>query len=158
MKYQAKLSPFVASSLPYLFVAVLLLSFVYPLSGGGIWDAIRSPYDNKVYSPGDFKEPLAIVAKDFEGGSAGVPKIVARKTYFAYLADAAQPPLPYTDYDGLVRYCLLNDAEYLLLEHHLLSSFPFITRFEKGETPDFQLLSKVDGITGRVELYQFKPK
>jgi 4-amino-4-deoxy-L-arabinose transferase-like glycosyltransferase len=58
--------------------------------------------------------------------------IVTRKSYLAYYADFKKLPLPYTTYENLIKYCQLNNADYLYLKYKLLKNFPFMERFEKN--------------------------
>lgn len=144
--------PFLERGLPFLFLVVSLACFVSPF-----WKSIQSPSSNREYSPEDFKEPLAIIKKENETNQPKTTKIAARKWYFSYMADAANIALPYTDYDGLVRYCYLNGVDYLFLQYQDIEEYPFLERFKKSETPDFHLLYASDNsVENHIELYRLK--
>jgi 4-amino-4-deoxy-L-arabinose transferase-like glycosyltransferase len=149
----ARRFPFLEKGLPFLFLVILLACFVSPF-----WKSIQSPTSNREYSPDDFKEPLAIIQKENETNQAKTRRIAARKGYFTYMTNATQVPLPYTDYEGLVRYCNLNEVDYIFLEYKVIREYPFLERFRKGETPDFQRLYAAGNSSfgSTIELYRFK--
>ncbi len=150
--YYAGRFPFLKKGLPFLFLVVLLVCFVSPF-----WKSIQSPTSNREYSPEDFKEPLAIIKKENETNQSKTTRIAVRKGYFTYMADTTPIPLPYTDYDGLVRYCYLNGVDYIFLEYNVIREYPFLERFKKRETPDFQLLYASDNsVENHIELYRLK--
>jgi len=132
---------------------VLLVSFwARPL-----WSSLRSPDSGREFSPRDVAGPLAAIRQDVEANLHRRPRIAARTNYFSYLADAANVALPHTDYRGLVRYCELNDIDYVFLEHRRLSAFPFLGNFLQRDTPRFQrVYAGNDSGASPVELYRFE--
>jgi hypothetical protein len=92
-----------------------------------------------------------------ESGLPDSPKIAGRKQYIAYYAGGTPVPLPYTDYDGLVRYLHSNEVTYLYLERAQLGSYPFLTTFDQRAPADFALLDRQVDAAGRVsELYRVR--
>ena len=132
---------------------VLLVSFwARPL-----WSSLRSPDSGREFSPRDVAGPLVAIRQDVEANLHRRPRIAARTNYFSYLADAANVALPHTDYRGLVRYCELNDIDYVFLEHRRLSAFPFLGNFRQSDTPRFQrVYTGNDSGASPVELYRFE--
>jgi len=120
---------------------------------------LKPAWSNWEYSPVYLQEPIRIV-KEIGREAQLETRIVARKSYLGYFADAKTVALPYTDYEGLVRYCELNNIDLLFLQHRLLASHPFLEKFTKGNPPlDFTLLHReVDGSGRRIELYSFERK
>lgn len=65
--------------------------------------------------------------------------------------------MPYTDYAGLVKYCDLNQVDFVFLEHRKIKKFPFLKAFLKEHVPlEFSLLYKgADALGYNIELYRF---
>ena len=141
---------FNSKNLSLTFVAVLLVCVANP-----VWQGMHPPDFNYDYNINDLKEPLAVIhsGKNHNDGSLS---IVARKAFLAYYANATAYFLPYTDYAGLVRYCDLNDVDYVYLQHNLVYKFPFADRFKNIDTPDFELVYSNNKIQGLIQLFKFK--
>jgi hypothetical protein len=65
--------------------------------------------------------------------------------------------LPYTNYEGLVKYCQLNHVDFLYLKHSLVKKYPFFQAFmQEIPPPHFDLLYRaIDTHRGNIELYSF---
>ena len=85
----------------------------------------------------------------------GTPKVAARKQYLAYFAGGSPVPLPYADYDGLIRYLAANEVNYLYLERWQIESYPFMRTFDRRASADITLLDRQADGQGRIsELYR----
>jgi len=143
---------FHANSLAYALLALLLMCSARP-----IWRSIHTATPNWDYSQNDFKEPLAIMQRERETMHDSKPRVAARKSYFTYMADVENVAMPYTGYDGLVRYFSLNTIDFLFLESRNLKGFPFLEAFGKADSADFErLYTGKDSFGGSIELYRFK--
>ena len=109
------------------------------------------------YDPNDFKEPVKIARQIATNDYQHSFNVSARKMYFAYFAGGLQIPIPYTTYQGLVKYCELNKIDFVFLQHRLISGYPFLSDFiNKRKQADFSLLySSIDRWGGKIELYRF---
>lgn len=115
---------------------------------------------NTEYHPDDFAEPVEIVQSLTRGEDP--PVIVTRKSYFAYFAGGGHERLhlPYTDYEGLVRFNRTNEVDFLFLRHNgLIRDRPLMSAFTGEEPPPhFELLYRGVGSLGeKMELYRFLP-
>lgn len=92
---------------------------------------------------------------DLESDGGGL-RVVARKIYLSVFSGNEWESVPYGTYDQLVEYCQGNAADYLFLEHHLLSGYPFLERFEPGSSfEDFELIHEEEGVQGGLlQLYR----
>ena len=108
--------------------------------------------------PIELKEPVAIVKKIAENDLLRSPIIAAERAYLSYLTDGRQLYVPYADYEALVKYCQLNNIDFLYLKHSRVNKYPFFKTFSQNSPPsDFVLLySGVDAYGGKIELYRFR--
>ena len=147
----ARMFPSPRMSLTLFLAMMLLVSFAYPT-----WLSVRSPSSNDGYSPNELAEVVMVIQREVASSRDVAPKIAARNVYLSYFAGGISVDLAYTDYDGLVRYCRLNDVDYVFLEYNRGWGRPFHERFKRRETPDFQLLYAREAEFGNsVELYRF---
>lgn len=128
----------------------------YPLLHG----LLRPLSINKEYNPSDLQPPLSVVRNLVTEEKGGSPRISSRKAYFPYYADGKHVFLPYASYPALVKYCNLNDVDFLFLEHRFIRDDPFLSRFTGDSPPaDFSLLySAEDSFGMKLELYRFQMK
>jgi len=86
------------------------------------------------------------------------PRVAARKQYLPYYAGGTAVPLPYADYDRLVRFLRANRAVYLFLERWQIQGYPFLATFAERSPADFTLLDRHTDPEGRTsELYRLEP-
>jgi hypothetical protein len=113
---------------------------------------------NGEYSPQSLREPASIVKSIAEKELLRPPTLSARKGYLIHYTDAKPAALPYTDIQGLARFCELNGVDFLFLEHRLIQAYPFLDAFNGGSLPTgFVLLHRgTDAFGGKMELYRFK--
>lgn len=142
-----------------------LLPFIFLFGLIGAWNlpllkTFSPPDHNHEYSPAELREPITIVKKIEENELRRAPIIVSQRGYLAYFTGGKQFYLPYTDYEGLVKYCNLNNVDIFYLKHKKVKKYPFFQAFLKDKsTPDFSLLySGVDAYGGKIELYRFQKK
>lgn len=104
-----------------------------------------------------YKEPASIIREISEKELKRIPNIVTRKIHIAYVTGGKVLQMPYTDYDGLVKYCSINKADFLALHFTSLVNHPFVSMFErKKSTPHFVLLFEgKDDKGNRLRLYRF---
>ena len=136
--------------LPPALAGLLLICSAHPLL-----QTFRPPRANYEYSPDAFKEPLAMVKREFLLDRERIPRIAVRKAFFTYMAGAQRFFIPFADYQGLIKYCRLNDIDYLLLEDNLVKNYPFFASF-KGDLREFECLFRgVDDSGNSIRLYRF---
>jgi hypothetical protein len=147
-----------ASILPGTLAATVTLLVVagwaFPLRA-----ALNPPVFNKEYSVQEMRQSADAIAQ-FAAESNELPlRFVARRSYIMNYADSLEYlDLPYTDYEGLVRYFALNRADLLYLNHEF-PAFPFADSFDGfPDTADFTLLYVGEDAEGRKSaLYAFTP-
>lgn len=139
--------------LSFVFFFILIAVSAIPLL-----KTFRPPHFNKEYSPVELKEPVAIVKKIAQKELKRPPIISAQRAYLSYFAGGKQVFVPYTHYEGLVKYCQLNNVDFLYLKHSRVNKYPFFKAFSQNSPPsDFVLLySGVDAYGGKIELYCFQ--
>jgi 4-amino-4-deoxy-L-arabinose transferase-like glycosyltransferase len=118
------------------------------------------PTFNGEYSPQSLREPVRIVKSIAEKELLRPPILSARKGYLIYYAEAKPEALPYTNIQGLTRFCELNRVDFLFLEHRLIQAYPFLVSFNGGNPPaGFMLLHRgTDAFGGKLELYRFQSR
>jgi len=123
----------------------------------GLRSTFNPPHYNSQYSLIELREPIRIVKTIAENELGRSPIITGEREYLAYFTGATQFYVPYTNYQGLVKYCELNDVDLLYMTHRRLRKFPFFEEFTKGRwLSDYALLyAGVDAYGEKVELYRF---
>jgi hypothetical protein len=143
--YLAEALPVRARVFQHFFVFALALGMV-----GVNTVPLRSMYLNPdqvngEYRADDYDQLIASIEAqpDF---SKGVTKVIARKKYLAHFVGAKILPIPFSDYQSLVKYIQLNLADYLLIEESHLKGYPFLDNFSSDKSlPEFELIeSSVD--------------
>jgi 4-amino-4-deoxy-L-arabinose transferase-like glycosyltransferase len=116
-------------------------------------------WSNREYDPEALSAPAAVVASVAQNELGRQAFVVARKRYLPHLAGARAVALPLVDYERLVRYCRLNGADFLFLEHRFLREYPFLDHFANElASRDFELLYSATDSRGRkIELHRFRP-
>jgi hypothetical protein len=142
------------NTLCFLCLFILLATWALPL----YWFYTSPITFNGEYSPQSLREPADIVKNIAEKELLRPPILSARKGYLIYYADAKPEALPYTDIQGLARFCELNGVDFVFLEHRLIQAYPFLDAFNGGSIPaGFVLLHRgTDPFGGKMELYRFK--
>jgi 4-amino-4-deoxy-L-arabinose transferase-like glycosyltransferase len=140
----------------YLILVVLFIHFI----AGTVIPLAKKiedrEYINSEYSISILKEPVRII-NELKSNKLSKPvTIVARKTYLAYYADANYFHAPYTTYNKFVKYCQLNDVDFIFLQHKLLKKYPFLNSFTEGKiADDFRLIHAETDLKGnKIELYR----
>jgi hypothetical protein len=141
-------------SLSLAFLLVVLAGWVLPL----YWFYTSPPKFNGEYSPDSLQEPVRIIKSIASKELRRAPTLAARKGYVIYYADAKPEALPYTDIQGLARFCEINAVDFVFLEHRLIQGYPFLESFNGGDLPaGFVLLHRgTDEFGGKLELYRFQ--
>lgn len=141
--------------LPFIFLFGLIGSWGLPLL-----KSFRPPDYNHEYSPAELREPIAIVKEMEENELQRTPIIASERGYLAHFVEGKQVYLPYTDYEGLVKFCELNNVDVCYLKHKRVAKYPFFQAFSKNKTNiDFVLLySGLDTHGEKLELYRFRKK
>ena len=113
---------------------------------------------NEEYDPRDLTEAVAALNSDRKQSKAEAPNVIARKQYFTYAAKSNYVPIPYTDYDGLVKYCELNDVDYVFLNYDYLSGYPFLNQIDSEFEKDFNSVfsSSENYLAQRIDLFRFR--
>jgi len=131
------------------------------LLAAGLWApalrrALHRETCNREYCVETMDQMSPIVRSAREQGRP--PRVAARKQYLAYFAGGAAVPLPYADYDRLVRFLKANRADYLFLERWQIQGYPFVAAFGERSAADFTLLDRHTDPQGRTsELYRLEP-
>ena len=137
--------------------AVMALALV--LLGAGWAPALRQTFRGPVCNAEYCADSIHRAAQVVKTNAQGTPVVAARKQYLAYFAGGSPVPLPYTDYEGLVRYLGANGVDYLYLERWQIGSYPFMRTFEERASADFGLLDRQTDALGRTsELYRVSRK
>ena len=139
-----------------MILAILFVSMLYavkPLYRS----VIKPPVANHGYSIEEIQEPLKRISEITKNELKRKAVIAARKNYIAYYSRSGTLYLPYAGYDELVEYLSSNKADFLYLKYGIISEYPFLEVFERGEySPQFELLfSGGDPGGEKTELYRF---
>ena len=137
-------------SLPYALLIILL-----GLAAKPVWKSLHPPSFNDEYSVEELEEPLAVIREESKSLNRE-PRVVARWAHLPFFANGICFYIPYTDYEGLVRYCYLNDVDYLYFLGRKLKDHEYYDHFMHGETPELELMySGVDAHGELTRLYKF---
>jgi Dolichyl-phosphate-mannose-protein mannosyltransferase len=149
-----KLQKRTENTLCFVCLLVFLAGWALPL----YWYYTSPITFNGEYSPDSLREPARIVKNIAKNELLRPPTLAARKGYLIHYADAKPAALPYTDIQGLARFCELNGVDFLFLEHRLIQGYPFLDAFNGGGLPaGFVLLHQgTDAFGGKMELYRFQ--
>jgi hypothetical protein len=141
-------------SLSFVCLCLLLAGWVLPL----YWFYTSPQRFNGEYSPASLQEPIRIIKTITQTELHRPPTLAARKGYVIYYADAKPAALPYTDIEGLAKFCEINGVDFVFLEHRLIQGYPFLEAFNRGDLPArFLLLHRgTDAFGGTLELYRFQ--
>ena len=146
-----KLANFLKGKLSFVLLLVSILTSFSSLNS-----AVKNPTKNDEYVPKDYYKPIEIIRENIKKNSLINPILVSRKSYFAYMSNLPPLEIAFTDYDGLLKYCDLNNISYLFLDYKNIKDYPFLSRFEKGNTPHFEkIYSGTDSFGFKIELYKF---
>ena len=87
------------------------------------------------------------------------PVIVGERAFVAHYADGVAVDFPYTNLRKLVRYCQLNNADFLYFTHRRVREWPFFSEYQtRGFPGNFTLVySGLDAYGEKVELYRIVP-
>jgi len=138
--------------LPLLFFMTILAAWAFPL-----YKTFNPPHCSGEYSPIELAEPIKIIKTLERNELRRKPIITAQRRFLTYFAGGDHLYLPFTDYKGLVRYCSLNNVDFLYLNHRRVKEYPFFNTFHQHQ-PNANFSSIYNGIDckgGKVELYRF---
>ncbi len=141
-------------------VPIILFIILIAVSAKPLIDTFRPRHYNREYSLTELKEPISIVKQISKHEQLALPVIVAQRGYLAYYSNGEKLYVPYTNYDGLVKYCELNKADFLYLKYKRIKKYPFYEAFLKNRHPtNFKLLyNGIDATGGKIELYRYLKK
>lgn len=139
--------------LPILFVLVLAVCWVVPLNVA----LRRAPEYNVDYSLNELKQPVKIIKNVAARELHRRPVVTSQRRVIEYFVDGKHYYLPYTDYEGLVKYCDLNNIDFIYLKYNRLKDYPFMNKFLNCETgSELNLIySGLDAFGDKIELYRF---
>lgn len=139
--------------LPILFLLVLIACWTVPLN----ISLRRAPDRNLDYSPSEIREPATIMKNIAESELQRTPKVTAQRRHIEYFIDGRFYYLPYTDYEGLIKYCNLNNIDFIYLKYNRLKDYPFLKKFLNNDiSAELKLIySGVDAYGGKIEVYRF---
>jgi len=142
------------NALCVVFLFALLAAWIRPLYG--FYSAPRTI--NGEYSPESLREPARIIKEIKEKELLRPPILSARKGYLTYHAEAEPAALPYTNMEGLIKFCTLNKVDFLFLEYGHIGKHPFLAVFAAGKPlQEFALLYRgTDAFGRKLELYRFQ--
>jgi hypothetical protein len=138
-------------------LSLISVCCLFAASTPQLWKAFKPSHFNKEYSPAELSKPADIIVDIVKKELFSPPNITAQRGYLSHLTGGKQIYLPYTDYKGLVRYCELNNVDFLYLKHRRVKEYPLSTNFlQKEAHPDFTLLyNGVDDFGEKIELFRF---
>jgi hypothetical protein len=141
----------------FFFIPLCLFHFTAGMSYPLLTRFSRPLEVNSEYRPDELREPVRVIKHIEKNKLLRSPNIAARKNYLAYYAGGNPFPTPYTTYEGLARYCHINNIDFLYLQHRLLRDYPFLAIFSgSNSAPHFSLLHQSkDHCGGNIELYRF---
>jgi len=118
-------------------------------------DSVKRPAINRQYDPAALQTIAAVMNENNQREDEIV--FSAQKRYLQLFSDAQIVFAPYTDYDGLTNFLLLNAIDYLFLNHSDVSSYPFFENFKNNEYGDsFVLIEELTDRNGqKLSLYRF---
>ena len=109
-------------------------------------------YSNKA----NYQDFVSVIRNISENEIKRKPIILGRTPHIGFFADGDFVFMPYTDYNGLVRYSRLNDVDFVFLQYRFIGEFPFLERFIEINTPEFnKIFEKMDFQGEKIQLYQF---
>jgi len=140
---------------PIIFLLIIFVPSAMPLykmyQNEPNADEVSQYYNNR----GNYLEPVSVIKSIAQNEMKRKPVILSRHSHLSYFADGDFVFIPYTDYDGLVRYSILNNVDFLFLQYRYLDDFPFLERFKENNTPDFKkIFEKMDFQGEKIELYR----
>lgn len=135
--------------MPALLLSVLGLLWIVPFLG--IY--VKERRENVEYSLVDLEPFRQVVMRDHASGNV---VMTARKQYLSHLSGVDFVPLPFTNYDGLIRYSRANDVDLIFLEHRQIGEYPFMRRVSAGsDLGELSLVYEAQDSSGqRMGLYQ----
>lgn len=124
------------------------------------YSALNPPDRNREYSRKEIAAPVALVQHIVEEEGIRRPLVVSEKGYVAHYAGTAHKDTPYVDFDRFIRYCELNEADFVYLHYGSMldRGYPFLQAFQMGHLEDrFELLYRgKDAFGDPIELYRFR--
>ena len=143
-------------SMALILSAILL--FAAPL-GKAI---LAPPTANDEYSLAEIQEPVRIVQKIADKELGHPPVIVGERAYVAHYTQGVAVDFPYTDMRRLVRYCELNNADFIYFTYRRVRENPFFLEYQRNGFPKNFILvyTGLDAYGDKVVLYRIlsKPK
>jgi hypothetical protein len=142
------------NALRLVFLTALVAAWALPL----YWFYASPRTFNGEYSPESLREPARIVKGIAQKELRRPPIISARKGYFIHYSDAEPVAFPYTNVEGLTRFCELNKVDFLFVEYRHCGTYPFLETLATGKPPaELVLLYRgSDAFGQRLELYRFQ--
>jgi 4-amino-4-deoxy-L-arabinose transferase-like glycosyltransferase len=142
------------NALRFVFLTALVAAWALPL----YWFYASPKTFNGEYSPDSLREPARIVKSIAQNELLRPPIVSARKGYFIHYADAEPVAFPYTNMEGLTKFCELNKVDFLFVEYRHCGTYPFLETLAVGKPPaEFVLLYRgADAFGQRLELYRFQ--
>lgn len=148
---------------PYGNIAKNVLTFIFLFAVCGYFIApfkhiyFYQPRYNPEYNPAIILKSAAVIKDVIQKDALKFSKIVDRKMYLPFYGDINGAPLPYTNYEGLVQYCKLNNVDFLFLRYNLIKEFPFLSTFyNRSKINEFELLYSEMDDYGLNELYRVR--
>jgi hypothetical protein len=90
----------------------------------------KKPF-SKLYNPQRTKKISKIILSHAKFKNIENLRIVSRTNPIPYYSGATFIKLPFTDLDGLIKYCRLNQSDYLILEKRMITKHPFTKEMDK---------------------------
>ncbi|MCK5013090.1 MAG: glycosyltransferase family 39 protein [Candidatus Omnitrophica bacterium] len=118
---------------------------------------LDQPKYNFDYNPATVKRLAGHLNQYAREASMEAPKIVSRKGNLAFYAKMEGFPIPYTTYEKFIRYCGLNEIDFMFFEHRLLKKYPFYQEWISREQKEglTLLYREIDDFNKPIELFYF---
>jgi hypothetical protein len=145
----------------YVFSIIILLIILVPSSmtlykmyqNEQMMDDSSQYYNNE----DNYREIVSVIRNNSEKEIERKPIILSRTSHISYFADGDFVFMPYTDYNGLVRYSISNNVDFVLLQYKFIGNYPFLKRFKNNNTPEFIKIYEIMDFQGnKIELYRLK--
>lgn len=114
------------------------------------------PTYNYEHSPAHYEPALNALRIDAENLGIKTPKVMSRRAYFPYMADAELVTMPYLNYEKLIPYARLRAVDYLFVQHEAEKDYPFVLEMQIASPGLIKVYEGSDAYHRPLELYRFE--
>ena len=147
----------VVGRFPVAPVALGLLLIVPVSFASELWTAVfHPPSVNREYSVGEYKEEVALIKRIARDELGHRPVLMDQRSYLSYFSDSKHVSLPYAEMKPMLRYCELNEVDFVYFNDRRIEKYPFYAMYKEQGLPDnyILLLSGTDATGAETRLYR----